>query len=184
MICRSDNFHYVNTDLSFLVRSPHIVSLLVLLAEHADLSDATDGKITTGYGDLLVAQIAMQMQMNLVLIDCAVELRIEDHWCRTRNVILTRIVVVALIIGVVIVGSHWDRGRRARCPGTVMVTRATRTARATAGKNVRVAGSGRHQGQGRGRRGAVSRVHGHAIRRVGVLLSFRGKYCKQKTMSL
>jgi len=94
--------------------------------------------------------------MDLVLIDGAVKLGIEDHRCRTRNVILTRIVVVTLIIGVVIVGSHWDRGRRARCPRTVMVTRATRTARAAASKDVRVAGSGRHQGQGRSWRGAVS----------------------------
>lgn len=133
------------TEISFfLVWSPHIVPLLALLAEYADFSDTTDGKIAAGYGDLFVAQIAVQMQMNLILIDGAVELRIENHWCRTRNVILTRIVVVALIIGIVIVGSHWDRGRRARCPGTVMVTRATRTARATAGKDVRVAGSGRH----------------------------------------
>lgn len=141
---------------SFLIRPPHIVSLLALLAEDANLSDATDGKIATGYCDLFLAQIAMQMQMNLVLIDGAVELRIEDHWCRARNVILTRIVVVTLIVGVVIVGSHWDRGRRARCPGTVMVTRATRTARATTGKDIRVARSGWHQGQGRGRRSAVS----------------------------
>lgn len=147
----SHNFNYINTDLFFLIRSPYIVSLLAFLAKYADLSDTTDGKIATGYSDLFLTQIAVQMQMNLVLIDGAVELRIEDHWCRTCDVILTRIVVVALIIGVVIVGSHWDRSRRTRCPGTVMVTRATRTARATTGKNVRVAGSGRHQGQGRGR---------------------------------
>lgn len=140
----------------FLIRSPHIVSLFALLTEYADLSDATDGKITTGYGDLFLTQIAMQMQMNLVLIDSTVELRIKDHWCRTRNVILTRIVVVALIIGIIIVGSHWDRGRRARCPRTIMVTRATCTACTTTGKDIRLARSGRHQGQGRGRRSAVS----------------------------
>lgn len=167
-------------DLAFLIWSPHIVPLLALLTEYADLSDATDGKITTGYGDLFLAQIAMQMQMNLVLIDSTVELRIKDHWCRTRNIILTRIVVVTLIIGIIIVGSHWDRGCRARCPGTIMITRATCTACTTTGKDVRLAGSGWHQGQGRGRRAAVSWIHGNAIRRIGVLLSFRRKYCKQK----
>lgn len=126
----------------------------------------------------------MQMQMNLILIDGAVELRIEDHRCRACDVILTRIVVVALIVGIVIMGGHRDRCRRARCPGTVMVTRTARIARTTAGEDVRVAGPGGHQRQGGGRRSAVSRVHGHAIRRVGVLLILRGEHCKRKTKSL
>jgi len=95
------NFNYINADLFFLVRPPYIVSLLALLAEYADLSDAADGKIATGYSDLLLAQIAVQMQMDLVLIDGAVKLGIEDHRCRTRNVVLTRIVVVALVIVVI-----------------------------------------------------------------------------------
>lgn len=47
--------------LVFLIWSPHIVPLLALLTEYADLSNTTDGKITTGYGDLFLAQIAMQM---------------------------------------------------------------------------------------------------------------------------
>lgn len=122
--------------------------------------------------------------MNLILIDGAVELRIEDHRCRTCDVILTRIVIVTLIIGIVIVGGHRDRSRRARCPGTVVVTRTARIARTTAGEDVRVAGPGRHQRQRGGRRSAVSRVHGHAVRRVGILLIFRGKHCKRKTKSL
>lgn len=130
--------------LLFLVRSPHIVPLLALLTEHTDLPDAADGEIAAGNGDLLLAQITVQMQMNLILIHGAVELRIEDHRRRT-DVILARIVVVALIIRVVIVGGHRDRGRRAGCPGAVMVTRAT-AARATPGEDVGVAGPGRHQG--------------------------------------
>lgn len=97
--------------------------------------------------------------MNLILIDGAVELRIEDHRCRTRDVILTRIVVVTLIIGIVIVGGHRDRSGRTRCPRTVVVTGTARIARTTAGEDVRVAGPGRHQRQRSGRRSAVSRVH-------------------------
>lgn len=100
----------------------------------------------------------MQMQMDLVLIDGAVELRIEHHR-RRSDIILTRIVVITLIIGIVIVGSHRNRSRRGGRPGTVMITRTTRVAGPAAGEDVRIAWSGRHQGQGRGRRGAVSRVH-------------------------
>lgn len=83
------------------------------------------------------------MQMDLILIYGAVELRIKDHR-RRADIILTRIVVVVLIIGVVIVGGHWDRCGRSRCPGAVMVRR-TATARAAASEDFRVAGSGRHQ---------------------------------------
>lgn len=122
--------------------------------------------------------------MNLVLIDGAVELRIEDHRCRTCDVILTRIIVVTLIIRIVIVGGNRDRSGRTRCPGTVVITGTARIARTTAGEDVRVAGSGRQQRQGGGRRSAVSRVHGHAVRRVGILLILRGKHCKWKTKSL
>lgn len=163
------------------VRSPYVVPLLVLLPEHADLPDAADGEIAAGYGDLLLAQIAVQVQVDLVLIHRAVQLGIQDHRWRT-DVVLSRIVVVTLIIGVVVVGSDRYRCRRAGRPGTVMVTGAARAGRATtAGEDVGFAGPGRDQGQGRGRRGAVSRVHGHAVGRVRVLLIFRGEHCKQET---
>jgi len=118
--------------------------------------------------------------VDLVLVDRAVELRIQDHRWRA-DVVLTRVVVVALVIGVVVVRGHRDWRRRARRPGTVMVTRTTCTARAAPGEDVGFAGSGRDQGQGRGRRGAVSRVHGHAVRRVIVLLILRREHCKRKT---
>lgn len=115
--------------------------------------------------------------MDLILIYGAVQLRIEDHG-RRADVILARIVVVALVVGVVIVGGYRDRGRRAGRPGAVVVTR-TAAAGAAAGEDVGIARPGRHQRQGR-RRGAVSRVHRHAIRRVSVLLILRRQHCKRK----
>ena len=67
----SHNFND-NTDFFFLVWSPYIISLLAFFAKYADFSNTTDSKIATGYSDLFLTQIAVQMQMNLVLIDGAV----------------------------------------------------------------------------------------------------------------
>lgn len=47
--------------LLLLIRSPYIVPLFALFPEHADLSDAADGEVATRYGDLFLAQIAVQM---------------------------------------------------------------------------------------------------------------------------
>lgn len=127
-----------------LIRPPHVVPLLALLTEHADLSNAADGEIAAGYSDLFLADVTMQVQVYLILIHSAVQLRVEDHGRRT-DVILTRIVVVALIIGIVIVRGHWDRGSGTRCPRAVVITWAS-AARATSGEDVGIAGSGRHQG--------------------------------------
>lgn len=117
----------------------------------------------------------MQVQVDLVLVDGAVQLGIEDHG-RRADVVLAGIVVVALVVGVVVVGGDRHRCGRPRRPGAVMVAWAAATC-ATASENVRVAGLAGHQGQGRRRR-PVSWVHGHAVRRVGVLLALRWKNCK------
>lgn len=115
------------------IGSPNVVPLLALLAQHADFqSIAADGQVAARYGDLLVAaQVAVQMQVYLILIDRAVQLRIEHHR-RWAYVILPGIVVVALIIRrwIVIV-----RAKRHRCGGWWLRPRAVviAGARATAG---------------------------------------------------
>lgn len=112
-----------NLDQTSSVGSPDVVPLLVLFAENADFQTVTaDRQVAAGDGHLVVAEIAVQMQMDLILVDGAVELRIEDHRCWTY-VVLRWIVVVALVIRIVVVRSdrHWCR--RSRRPRAVVITR-------------------------------------------------------------
>lgn len=63
--------------------------------------------------------------MDLVLIDCAVELRVQDHG-RWAYVILPCVAVVALVVGVVVVrgdGDCWGGwGGWSGGPGAVVIT--------------------------------------------------------------
>lgn len=106
--------------------------------------------------------------MDLVLVHRAVQLGVEDHR-GGADVVLAWIVVVALVIRVVVVRGDGDRRSRARGPGTVVIARAPAPCPAPR-ENVRVARFRGNQGQ-RGRRGAVARIHGHAVGRVRVLLA-------------
>ena len=160
------------------IRSPNVVPLLVLLAHHADLQPvAAYGQIATGNGHLLLAQVPVQVQVDLVLVHRAVQLGVEDHRGRA-DVVLARVVVVALVIGVVVVRGDRDRRGRARGPRGAVVIAGAPAARPAPRENVRVARLRGDQGQRGGRRGAVARVHGHAVGRVRVLLArVRRKNC-------
>lgn len=143
--------------------------MLVFFAHNSDLQPvAADRQIAAGDCDLFLAQITMQMQMNLVLVHRAVQLWIKDHW-RWTDVILTWIIIVALVVWIVIVRGDRDRRSWSRGPGTVVVT-WTSAACPTAREDVWIAGLARYQWQ-RGRRGSVTWIHGDAVRRVRVLLT-------------
>ncbi|CAD1480607.1 unnamed protein product [Heterotrigona itama] len=126
------------------VRSPNVVPLLVLLTHDTDLqSVAADRQIAPSDCHLFLAQVAVKMQMNLILIHRAVQLRIENHR-RWTYVILAWIVVVALVIWIVIVRGDWNWGGRSRRPGTVVITWTT-AACPTAREDVRIVGLGGYQ---------------------------------------
>lgn len=161
------------------IRSPNVVPLLVLLAHHADLQPvAAYGQIAAGNGHLFLAQVPVKVQVDLVLVHRAVQLRVEDHG-RRADVVLARVVVVALVIRVVVVRGDRDRGCRPRVgPRAVVVARAPPAPRPSAPReNVRLARFRGNQRQ-RGRRASVARrIHRHAVRRVRVLLAVRRQNC-------
>lgn len=115
--------------------------------------------------------------MDLILVHRVVELEsvVQAHG-RRADVILAGVVVVALVVRVVVVRGDRDRRGWSWSPGTVVIARTTATCPA-AGEDVSVVGSARYQGQRRRRR-SVARVHGNAVRRIGVLLALRRQHCK------
>lgn len=126
------------------VRSPNVVPLLVLLTHDTDLQPiAADRQIAPSDCHLFLAQVAMKMQMNLILVHRAVQLRIENHR-RWTYVILAWIVVVALVVRIVIVRGDWNWRSRSRRPGTVVITWTTAACPA-ARENIWIAGLGGYQ---------------------------------------